>query len=137
MATSILGSLAHADPAKAKQRILHALERAAGSRTKAAQLLEIQHRSFYRIVERLNMWDEIEALIEEKGFQAGKGPPRSATRIREAVLEAGGNLTKAARMLDCGGVAVLRERIEQLQLWPDLNRALRAAGLPVIERTAA
>lgn len=134
MSISILGSLAHADPAKAKQRILHALERTHGDRKKAAELCDVTHRSFYRIVERLDLWDEIEALHERRGFPSAGGPPRAPKRIRDAILAADGNLAKAARALHMASVDTLRERITSLNLWNELNRVLKAAGLPTLDR---
>ena len=77
MSTSILGSLAHADPNKAKQRILSALQRTSGERKKAAELLGVTHRSFYRIITRLEMWGEIDELMKRRGFQQIPGPPRA------------------------------------------------------------
>jgi hypothetical protein len=137
MSTSILGSLAHADPKKAKERILHALESTRGDRKKAAELLDVQHRSFYRIVERLAMWDEIDAMMKRRGFTAIPGPPRTPKRIRDAVLAAEGNLSAAARALDMGSEKALRTRIEELGLWTAINRVLRAAGLATLDRSAA
>jgi DNA-binding NtrC family response regulator len=133
VSTSIFGSLAHADPAKAKQRILHAIERAQGDRKKAAELLGTTHRSFYRIVDRLKFWDEIDKLVEERGFPRPAGPPRVAVKIREAVVEAEGSLRRAARALDMSEAA-LRERIETQDLWTEINRALKAAGHPLLAR---
>jgi regulatory Fis family protein len=134
MSTSLLGSLAHAEPQKAKQRILHALERTHGDRKKAAELLDVQHRSFYRIVERLRMWNEIDEMMERKGFPQIPGPSRTPKRIRDAVLAAEGSLPRAARSLNMSGEESLRERIDELGLWTDINKVLRAAGLAGLER---
>lgn len=135
MSTSILGSLAHAEPQKAKERILLALKNAKGDRKKAADLLEITHRSFYRIVERLRMWGAIDELMAEQGFPVVPGPQRSQQRICEGVIEAKGNLERAARILGLRDAESLRERIRVLNLWDELDRGLKAAGHRPLKRT--
>jgi DNA-binding NtrC family response regulator len=137
MSTSLLGSLAHADPEKAKARILHALDASQGDRKKAAELLDITHRSFYRIVERLRLWKEIDALMAENGYPVVPGPPRSPERIRAAVLKARGDLRRAATALEMRSVDALRERIDTLNLWDALDRALKAGGMPALKRTSS
>jgi hypothetical protein len=137
MSTSILGSLANADPERAKERILHALDASQGDRKKAAELLDITHRSFYRIVERLGLWKQIDALMKEKGYPVVPGPPRSPERIRTAILKARGDLKRAATALEMHSADALRERIEALNLWAALDRALKAEGLSALKRTAS
>lgn len=137
MSTSLLGSLAHADPEKAKARILHALDASQGDRKKAAELLDITHRSFYRIVERLRLWREIDALMKEKGYPVVPGPLRSPERIRAAVVKAAGNLKRAAIAINMSDEDALRERIRVLNLWDVLDRALKAAGHPPLKRTSS
>lgn len=88
MSTSVLGSLAHALPLEAKRRILSALTEAEGNRRRAAELLEVKHRSFYRIVDRLGMWPEIDALMNAHGFVATPGPPRKVDKVRKRTRRA-------------------------------------------------
>lgn len=76
MSTSILGSLAVADPERAKRQILAAIAKAKGNRSEAATELGVEHRNLYRIIGRLEMWPEIDRLMEERGFKAWGGPPR-------------------------------------------------------------
>jgi len=123
MSISLLGALIHTDPEGAKKRILDAIIQTSGDRKAAAVVLGTTHRSLYRFIERLHLWDSIDRLIEENGFPKVIGPPRAAERIRDAVLAARGNLNSAARTLDMG-LDSLRGRITELDLWDDLNRRL-------------
>lgn len=136
MSISLLGALIHSDRTEAERRVLHALEVAKGDRRKAAEALGTTHRSFYRFVERMKLWDKIDALMQRKGFPMIPGPPRSSKRIRDKVLEAEGRLDRAAKMLDLKEDA-LRARITELGLWDDLDRLLAAAKLKPLERRAS
>lgn len=133
MSTSEIGALIIAKPEEAKQRILAALVEAQGDRKRASELLDTTHRSFYRFIERLRLWDEIDKLVEERGFPRIPGPPRSTKKIRDAILAADGSLVRASRALDTR-VDALRSRITELGMWDDLDRVLDAAHLPRLER---
>lgn len=135
MSISNLGALIHAKPDEAKAKILKAIEDAKGDRKAAAEALATTHRSFYRYIERLRLWPEIDALMKLKKFEVTPGPPRSDKRLRDAVLAADGSLPRAARALGMR-VDALRDRISELQLWDEINKVLKAADLPTIAKPA-
>jgi len=129
MSLSHLGALVHADPDRARQTILDAIRDQKGNRRSAAAALGTTHRSLYRYIERLRLWDAIDRVIEDGQFATHQGPPRSAERIRDAVLAARGSLRGAARMMDLAP-STLEQRIRDLGLWDDLSRRLQALGHP-------
>lgn len=135
MSISKIGAKIIDDPMAAKRMILEALEAAEGDRKTAAKALGTTHRSLYRFFDRLNLWDEIDALIREKGFPHIPGPPRLRARILVEVVAHEGDLTKAARALDEMGIRALRARITELNLWHELNRELSRRGFEKISRT--
>lgn len=132
MSISTIGALIHVDSEEAKKRILGALEQGNGDRRVAARILNTTHRSFYRFVERLKLWDEIDALAEKHGFPKAPGPPRSSERMRTMVLEASGDLARVARQLGIK-VSALRVRITEMGLWDDINGKLQEAKLPPLK----
>lgn len=136
MSISNLGALIHVDPDAAKGRILKAIEQSKGDRKAAAEALGTTHRSFYRFVERLKLWPDIDRLMRDKEFAKVPGPPRTAKRIRDALLANEGDLARAAKQLGYKTDGLV-ERIGELDLWDPLNRVLRAGGLPTLERPAA
>jgi hypothetical protein len=133
MSISNLGALIVTHPEDAKEQILAAVLRAKGDRKKAAELLATTHRSFYRFVEKLRLWDEIDKLISENGFPQIPGPPRSAEKIKSAIVLMKGDLTRAARVLEVRPGA-LEGRIQELNLWDELNATLKASKLKPLER---
>lgn len=133
MSISHLGALICARPDEAKTQILSAIVEASGDRKKAAELLGTTHRSFYRFVERLKLWDEIDAAIAEHGFLVIPGPPRSSEKIKGAILMTRGDINRAARQLEIKP-EMLRARIEELQLWDDINATLKASKFKPISR---
>ncbi len=62
--------------AYAAKLILDAIRKAKGNRTEAREALGLAHRQLYREIERLKLWDAIEALQADKGWEAPAGPPR-------------------------------------------------------------
>jgi len=136
MSISLLGALLHTHPDEARMKIKAAIVAARGNRKAAAAALGTTHRSLYRYIERLRMWDEIDRLITDHGFPEREGPPRTSEKIRDAVLAAQGNLRRAARALDVKPTA-LEHRIQELGLWDDLNRRLRALRLPLLHMGTA
>lgn len=58
MATELV-ALAIADPERARQRLRVALSEAGGSRRLAARVLGVPERTFYRLIERLDMTTEL------------------------------------------------------------------------------
>lgn len=133
MSISSFRALLISDPTEAKRLILEALRKSEGDRKIAAEKLRVTHRSLYRFINRLGMWDEIDALIKKHSFPRVPGPPRSNDLVRVAVIKARGNLTKASAALECS-IAELRAKIDDLNLWTDLNRSLRKAGCAELER---
>lgn len=128
MSISNLGALVHLDSAEAQKRILEAITQVEGNRKQAAEILKTTHRSLYRHIEKLKLWEQIDALIKaHPDWMHFGGPPRASERIRDAVLIAKGNLTRAASSLDLSK-DVLSRRITELDLWDDLNRRLSALG---------
>lgn len=127
MSISMFGAMIHSHPEEARAKILAAIKDAGGNRKQAAEALGTTHRSLYRFIERLRLWSEIDRMVADNGFPEREGPPRSSDRIRDAVLAAGGELKRAARSLDMRQEA-LYGRIQELGLWNDLNRRLKALG---------
>lgn len=136
MSISHLGALILTDPDAARNKIKKAILEARGNRKAAADALGTTHRSLYRYIERLQLWSAIDQMVAEHGFPGREGPPRMSERIRDAVLVARGEIPAAATALDMDPNA-LAARIEELGLWRDLNRRLRALGLPELRRPAA
>jgi len=133
MSISTLGAKIYAQPEEAKALILEEFIRAKGDRQKAAKLLGTTHRTFYRYVEKLRMWDALDAAVEKHGFTHIPGPPRSSEKIKAAVVLMKGDLTRAARTLDLRP-GVLETRIEELNLWDELNATLKASKLRPLVR---
>lgn len=133
MSISHLGALAHAKPDEAKRLILDAVEVSGGDRQKAASVLGIASRSFYRFIEKLQLWPEIDALEKSKGFEPAMGPPRASERIKAALVLSKGNFDRAARALEITRYA-LRARIDELALWAEIDEMLAAQKLPKLVR---
>jgi DNA-binding NtrC family response regulator len=133
MSLTKIGALVHVDPARAKRMILHALVESEGDRGVAAAQLETTLRTFYRLIERLDLWEEIDRLVERKGFTKNPGPQRAEKKLRNLVIAADGNLEKAARSAGMSRER-LEARIEELGLWEEIDRVLVAANLPPMER---
>ncbi len=55
------------EPDKAKQKILQAFKKTKGNAVKAAELLDVSHRSLTRAVGALSLTDEIDKLRGEQG----------------------------------------------------------------------
>lgn len=127
MSISKLGALIHSHPEEAEKQILDAMRDARCDRKTAATALNTTHRSLYRFIDRLDLWAKIDTMIEESGFPKIPGPPRSRDRIREAVLNAGGALARAATALDMDR-DILEKRLTSLGMWADLNSELEARG---------
>lgn len=127
MSISMLGALIHAEPDKARAQILDAIRQTKGDRKAAADVLGTTHRSLYRFIERLKLWDAIDRMIEENHWPRVVGPPRAAERIRDAILASRGNIGRAATNLGVSPDS-LRSRIVELNLLDDLNR--RLSGMP-------
>ena len=127
MSISKLGALIHSHPEEARTKIMGALEVARGDRQAAAKTLATTHRSLYRFIDRLDLWDAIDAMVREKGFPHIPGPPRSREKLREAVLDAGGNLAKAAHKLNMDK-DVLEEKLSAHAMWAGLNEELVRRG---------
>jgi hypothetical protein len=134
MGISVLGATCITDPDSAKAAILSALTKSRGDRGKAAKALETTQRNLYRVIDRLAIWGDIDKLVADRGFPIIPGPLRSNARIRVAVLDAQGNLKRAARRLDMVDERTLRQRIEKLSLWDELDQLLAIAGLPPLKR---
>jgi DNA-binding NtrC family response regulator len=133
---SKLGATIITEPEEAKKIILATLEECAGDRRAAARKLGTTHRTFYRFIERLNLWDAVDEQVKVKGFDVAPGPPRSSKRIRDAMLGADGSISRAARSLGISA-DTLRRRISSLGLEKEINEVLAAAKLPTISVGAA
>lgn len=129
MSISRVGALIHTDRDAAKKLILAAFENAQGDRGATAVALKTTLRTFYRLIERLDLWSEIDAIVETKGFPKVPGPQRAAKKIRNLILAAEGDLARAARSAGMKP-ASLEARISELSLWDEINKVLRAANLP-------
>jgi DNA-binding NtrC family response regulator len=136
MSISHLGALVLSKPEEAKALILDALRESGGDRSKAADKLKTTHRSLYRHIERLRMWDEIDALMREQRFPLVPGPPRAADKIKMAIMKSRGSLDKAAKELELKP-GELRARIADLGIEDDLRAMLKAAKVPATELDTA
>ena len=134
MSISLLGALIHSHPDEARAKILAAIQDAKGNRKHAAEALGTTHRSLYRFIERLRLWGEIDRLIRREGYPLREGPPRSTERIRDAVLS-GGSLRRAAHALGMDS-HTLAHRLDELDLWRDLDRRLKALGKPPLRKAS-
>jgi len=65
-----------ADPDSAKLEILAALRAAEGSREEAARTLGTSIRTFYRWLEILRMYEDVDNLLREMNLDVYVGPPR-------------------------------------------------------------
>jgi transcriptional regulator with GAF, ATPase, and Fis domain len=98
MSISPFGALICTDPAAARKRILDALTAARGDRSRAARALGLATpRTLYRWIERLSMWPEVDALINERGFDKLPAPPRTRDRAHTLLTKHKGNVERAAR----------------------------------------
>ncbi len=57
------------EPEKAKRKILQAYKKTKGNAVKAAEVLELSHRSLTRAVSVLKLTEEIDRLRAEMGYQ--------------------------------------------------------------------
>jgi len=110
---SNMGALIKLDPAAAKAKIVAAFRQAEGNRTRAAKVLDVSERNFYRWVEKLGMWDELDGIVRANGWQVQHGPPRTRDRVLAEVVKAGGDLPRASRSLGLTE-ADLRSKISEL-----------------------
>jgi transcriptional regulator with GAF, ATPase, and Fis domain len=122
------------NPALARQRLLKAFEDAHGRRDEAARALGASVRSVYRWLNRLDAWDALDTLMEKKGYERIPGPPRTRDRMVAAIMEARGNLSRAARTLGLSQELLL-DRVVELELHTRVDAALRAAGYPGLPAT--
>jgi hypothetical protein len=149
MSLSPFGALILAKPDEARATLLDAIVRAKGDRKGAATILKVTTRSFYRSIDRMKLWAEIEKLEAEKGFMPIPGPPHvrhvpsihggkkpapSADKIKATILVREGDVERAARDLEISP-ETFTARVDELKIWGELNRILRAAKFPVLERT--
>lgn len=71
-----MGALIVVDPDKAKAEILDAIDKAKGNRTHAANAIGATQRNLLRWIAKLDMWPDVDALCQEKGYTVQPGPPR-------------------------------------------------------------
>lgn len=62
-----------AQDSAARREILAAMGEASGARIQAATLLGLEPRTFYREIERLSLWDELDRLARVNGWPAREG----------------------------------------------------------------
>lgn len=128
-----IGVLIITDRKKAIDKITKAFVKAGGNISKTAGLLETDVRTVFRWVERLGIREELDREAEKHGFPAAAGPPRARSRILSALVTAQGQISKTAEILE-RDEEWLRRRIEQLDLYDEANRLLRAAGYEPLEK---
>ena len=128
MSISYLGALIHTQPEKAKAQILEAIRASKGDRKKAAAALGTTHRSLYRYLQRLRLWDSVEAILVEEGLPSMPGPPRMSVRILTAAVQTGGDLPKMAKAIGCT-VPNLKTHLAELDMVAEVNQVLAAAGI--------
>lgn len=131
MAISKIFALSVTDPEAAKKQILKAIEATKNDRTKAAAMLELKTRTFYRMIGKLHLWDDIQKLCEAKGFEIIPGPPHAHQRILTALFATRGNVKRAASRLNMTEES-LYARVRDLGLLEELNQMLKAASYPAI-----
>jgi hypothetical protein len=61
---------------EAKQVILNAVEQAEGHRSRTAEILKVRPSTLYRLIVELEMWSEIDAMIERHGWTQRAGRAR-------------------------------------------------------------
>jgi hypothetical protein len=127
MSLSHLGALVYTQPEQVRRYLVEAFVAAKGDRRKAAAALGTTHRTFYRLVERLRLWGELDTIVDEKGFPRVPGPPRTSEKVKSAFLLSKGSLEKTASKLDLD-VATLKVRIAELRLADDLEAMASAEG---------
>jgi hypothetical protein len=133
-----IGALIITDAAEAKARLLLAFETARGNREKVAKIEGVDKRTVYRWLTRLDAWNELDTMCEQKNFPRVPGPPRLRDRIVSAMVEARGVPARAARVLELdGGKDELLAKIAELHLFAAVNRALEGAGHPTLETPKA
>ena len=84
MAISKLGALVVAMPGEAARIILRALDRAAGSRKRAAVLLNVPAKGLYNYIHTLGLWADIDELIRRRGYV---DPYATSAAVRSPVRE--------------------------------------------------
>jgi DNA-binding NtrC family response regulator len=119
MSISQLGALIYTKPEEVKKQILRAIVVAKGDRKKAAEELGTTHRTFYRFIERLRLWGEIDKLVADRDFPRAVGPARSTDRIREALTLSKGRIEPAAAHLEWD-VDTLYTRIAELGMGDEI-----------------
>ncbi len=143
--TRIGALIAQGETEKAKQEIVEAFIGAEGDRTKAAGKLGISDpRSIYHWLDRIpGGWDAVDTALEERGMARPAGPPRKIDKIIGALVDAKGNVAKAARALETTSAELLGA-VERFGIREAANRALAEAGAeqlpaprPVRRRRAA
>ncbi len=127
MSISQLGALIYTKPEEVKRLVLQAIVDSEGDRKKAAEVLGTTHRTFYRFIERLRLWDDIDKLVEEHDFPRAVGPARSTEKIKAAFLVSRGSPERAAKHLGWD-VATLHARIAELEMAKDLDALCKAEG---------
>lgn len=66
MAISVWGARVWTDPEGVKREILAALTKEKGSRVEAAVRLKMPKRTLYNLIDRLEMWKEIEKRAKQE-----------------------------------------------------------------------
>lgn len=125
-----------ADPDAGRETIVKAVIEARGNKTHAARALDCTLRNLYRWIDKLDLWDRLDQEGEKRGFEVLPGAPRLKDRIIAALVESRGSIPRAARALDRTEDELL-DRIHRLDLYEDINRTLKAAGLPTIPKRRA
>jgi len=114
------------------RELLGAYVKAAGNRRRTAELLGLKERNLYRWIERLDLWDQLDKVAKDSELEIWPGAPRTSERIIDAFLASKGSLPAAARKLGRTPES-LSERITKLDMWTDINRKLRGAGLRAVD----
>lgn len=126
-----MGATIITDPVTAKKTLLAMFKAQKGNREAVATAFNVDVRSVYRWLTRLDAWAELDTMIEREGFPRVPGPPRMRDRIVSALVEARGAPARAARALElAGGKDELLARVTELHLLATINTSLEAAGHP-------
>lgn len=83
MPLSNFGALIVVDPEEAKRRILRAFEESEGSRSGAAQAMDVPERTLYHWISKLQMEADIDRVCAENGFEVHRGAPRKAPSAKK------------------------------------------------------
>ena len=102
------------DPPEARRQLLKQLDKAKGNRTLAARRIGVDKRTMFRWLDKLNLWQDLDKLCSEKGYDIAKPARRGTGTVARRSPDATPTrkLSALLRLGDPAGVSTIREAFE-------------------------